>query len=230
MEPTQTAETNKFLVPFAIVVAGALIAGAIYAGDAKRPTADNQQPAGEVKIVPISEKDHYLGSRSAKVVIVEYSDTECPFCKVYHNTMNEVMKSYAGEVGWVYRHLPIPQLHALAMKEAEATECAAEQGGNTVFWQYLDKIFETTNSNDSLDPALLPVFAKNLGLDEAAFNTCLSSGKYTEAVKKSAAEGFASGARGTPFSIIMKDGKQVGTINGAEPLASVKAKLDALLK
>lgn len=207
-----------------------MIAFAVYSGGAKAPTAtNNQQPVTEAKIVPVSDKDHYFGSRSAKVVIVEYSDTECPFCKVFHNTMNQLMKDYDGQVAWVYRHLPIPQLHAKATKEAEATECVAELGGNTAFWQYLDKIFETTNSNDSLDPALLPVLAKAVGVSEASFNNCLSSDKYTEAVKASAAEGFASGARGTPFSIIMKDGKQAGTINGAEPIASVKAKLDALL-
>ena len=97
------------------------------------------------------------------------------------------------------------------------------------FWQYLDKLFATTNSNDSLDLTLLPTLAEGVGVSAASFNNCLESGKYTQAVKDSATEGFASGARGTPFSIIMIDGKQVGTINGAEPLASVKTKLDALL-
>ncbi|MEK7135265.1 MAG: DsbA family protein [Patescibacteria group bacterium] len=226
----EQTETNKFLVPAAIVVAGALIAFAVYSGGAKAPAPSGQQAAADVKIVPVKNEDHYFGSRSAKVVIVEYSDTECPFCKVYHNSLNQIMRDYDGKVAWVYRHLPIPQLHAKATKEAEATECVAELGGNTAFWQYLDKIFETTNSNDSLDPAQLPILAKSVGIGEAAFNSCLSSGKYTEAVQASATEGFASGARGTPFSLIMIDGKQVGTINGAEPLVSVKAKLDALLK
>lgn len=238
MEPNQTQtqpethpqETNKFLVPLAIVIAGALIAGAIYSGGTKPGTTANNQQNQAVKIVPVSDKDHYFGSRDAEIVIVEYSDTECPFCKVYHNTMKQVMADYEGEVAWVYRHMPIPQLHARATKEAEATECVAELGGNQAFWQYLDKIFETTNSNDSLDPAQLPILAKSVGVDETAFNTCLSSGKYTEAVKKSAAEGFASGAKGTPFSLVMQDGKQINVINGAEPLANIKAKLDAVLK
>lgn len=227
----EQTESNKFLVPAAIVIAGAFIAFAIYSGGAKQPTTNNGQPAtAEVKIIPVSSEDHYLGSRSAKVVIVEYSDIECPFCKVFHNTMNQIMRDYDGKVAWVYRHLPIPQLHTKAQKEAEATECVAELGGNVAFWQYLDKLFATTNSNDSLDLTLLPTLAQSVGVDAAAFNNCLESGKYTEAVKDSATEGFASGARGTPFSIIMVDGKQAGTINGAEPLASVKAKIDALLK
>ncbi len=229
MEANKQVENNKFIVPLAILVAGALIAGAIYAGGAKQPTTVKNEVNSEVKLVPVSAKDHLLGSRSAEIIIVEYSDIECPFCKIFHNTMNQIMKDYDGQVAWVYRHLPIPQLHSKAIKEAEATECVAELGGNLAFWQYLDKLFETTGSNDSLDLAQLPILAKAVGVNEQAFNTCLSSGKYTEAVKASAAEGFASGARGTPFSIIMKDGKQVGSINGAEPLANIKAKLDAIL-
>lgn len=232
MEPTTESQPNKFLVPAAIVVAGALIAGAVYMGGSNPRVAGTntggQQPTG--KIVPISEEDHIRGSRTAEIVIVEYSDTECPFCKVFHNTMKQVLNDYEGRVAWVYRHLPIPQLHVKAQKEAEATECVAELGGNQTFWVYLDKIFETTNSNDSLDPAQLPILAKAVGIDETAFNACLSSGKYTQAVKDSATEGYAAGARGTPFSLILVDGDVAGTINGAEPLASIKTKIDALLK
>ncbi len=230
MESQQTQESNKFLIPAAIVVAGALIAFAVYSGGAKAPVADNQQPTADIKTVPVSEKDHFLGSRSAKVVIVEYSDTECPFCKVFHASLKQVMSDYNGQVAWVYRHLPIPQLHSKAPKEAEATECVAELGGNQAFWNYLDKIFETTNSNDSLDPAQLPILAKAVGVDDKAFSTCLSSGKYTAKVTASAQEGFDSGARGTPFSLIIVNGKVATTINGAEPIANVKAKIDAVLK
>lgn len=218
------------MIPGAIVIAGALIAGAIYAGGAKAPAGSQNMQAKEPKLVAVSEKDHILGSRSAKVTIVEYSDTECPFCKVYHNTMKQIMSDYEGKVAWVYRHLPIPQLHARATMEAEATECVAELGGNQAFWTYLDSIFETTRSNDSLDPAQLPILARAAGVDVTAFNTCLSSGKYTEKVEKSAKEGFESGAKGTPFSLIVVNGKIVGTVNGAEPIAQIKAKIDAALK
>jgi len=225
-----TNESNKFLVPLAIVVAGGLVAGAIYFGGSKQPTTNNQQPTTEIEIAPVSDKDHILGSRNAELVIVEYSDTECPFCKVFHNTMKEVLRIYGGDVAWVYRQLPIPQLHALAMKEAEATECAAELGGNQAFWNYLDTVFEKTNSNDSLDPAELPKIAVSVGLNESAFNDCLASGRHLAAIQASIVEAAKAGARGTPYSVILsKDGTKT-VINGAEPLANVKAKIDALLK
>ena len=140
------------------------------------------------------------------------------------------MRTLCADVAWVYRHFPIKNLHSRAPKEAEATECAYELGGNQAFWNYIDKLFETTNSNDSLDPSELPKIAVAVGLDAVAFNNCLSSGKYTEFVNKSIEEAVKSGARGTPYSIIIsKGGEEKAVINGAEPIEMVKAKIDALL-
>ena len=225
---------NTFLIPLAIVVAGGFVAAAIYfgTGSSGGPTTTintNDQNA-EIDLIPPAEKDHIIGNRSASLVIVEYSDTECPFCKTFHNTMHQIVRDYDGKVAWIYRHFPIAQLHSKAIKEAEATECAAELGGNQVFWNYLDKLFETTNSNDSLDPSELPKIAADVGLDVNAFNTCLSSGRHTELVKKSVEEAIKAGALGTPYSVIVTQDGQKVLINGAEPIAMVKAKINALLK
>ena len=221
---------NKYLIPLAIVVAGGFVALAIYfGGSAPRPIVTGQDQE-EINLPPVTEKDHIVGSRNAALVIVEYSDTECPFCKVFHNTMKEIVQDYEGDVAWVYRHFPIAQLHARATKEAEATECAAELGGNSGFWNYINKVFDTTNSNDSLDPSELPKIATAVGLDTTAFNACLSSGRHSQFIKDSISDAVKAGARGTPYSVIIaKDGTKV-VINGAEPIAMVKAKIDALLK
>ncbi len=228
----ENQETNPILLPGAIVVAGALVALAVYFGG-----TPSGQVAGldntankDVEILPLSEEDHVLGPRDAEIVIIEYSDTECPFCKNFHNTMNEVMSAYQGKVAWVFRHFPIQSLHQLAKKEAEATECVAELGGEQAFWTYLNKIFATTNSNDSLDPKLLPTLAAEMGIDVSAFNTCLTSGRYTGAIDESIAEAVKAGARGTPYPIIMnvKTGEQI-ILRGAEPLTNVKQQIDSLL-
>jgi|SRR6185436_4627347 len=115
-----------------------------------------------IDMAPITPSDHSIGSLDADVVIVEYSDTECPFCKTIHPVLHEIVKQYGGKVAWVYRHFPLDSIHPKTRKEAEATECAAELGGNEVFWAYLDKIFENTPANNGLDPRLLAIYFDEL--------------------------------------------------------------------
>jgi protein-disulfide isomerase len=217
--------TNYQLVPLAIVVAGLMIAGAIYFGGKSPQLAQgnltgNQGPtqAATGVIEPVTASDHIIGSPDAKVVVVEYSDYECPFCKNFHNTMHQIVDAYKGDVAWVYREFPIAQLHSKAAKESEAAECVTELGGNTAFW------------HDSLDPAQLPIIAQAAGVDFQAFNACLSSGKYTKKIEQAVAAAGKAGALGTPYSVaISKSGKKVA-INGAQPFEVVKATIDSLLK
>jgi len=196
------------------------------APDSNIPTATN------VKIAPVSSSDRILGNPDAKIVIVEYSDTECPFCKRFHQTLQQIMTNYGkdGSVAWVYRHFPIASLHAKAQKEAEATECAAEQGGNAMFWKYIDRVYEITPSNNGLDPAQLPIIAKDLGLDVTAFNTCLSSGRMAARVKTQYDEGVVAGARGTPYSVLITKNENIPITQGALPYENMKAIIDSLLK
>ena len=183
-----------------------------------------QPPAGPVKPVDPAA-DHIFGSKDAKVTMIEYSDFECPFCKNFFATVQQVKKDYPKDVRIVYRHFPL-SFHQNAAKEAEASECAAELGGNDAFWKYHDKIFTETTSNGtgfSLD-RLVPA-AKEIGLDEKKFKTCLDSGKHTAKVNQQMQEGSAAGVNGTPATFI--NGKLT---SGAVPYASIKAAIDAELK
>lgn len=230
----QATPAQNFAIPFAIIVAGLAIAAAVYFGDNKQGIAAAPQGVQnqEVTLDPVTEKDHILGNPQAKVTIVEYSDTECPFCKVFHNTMNRVMSEYGngGQVAWVYRQFPIAGLHPKAHKESEATECANKLGGNTKFWEYVNKIFEITPSNNGLDAAKLPEIAQEIGLDITAFNNCLSNGDTAKIVDDGIASAAKAGAQGTPYSLVVVGGKIVGSINGAQPYETVKAQIDGLLK
>src|SRR5437868_3213524 len=134
---------EKYSVPFAIVIAGGLIAGALYYSNLKVKQGEMVAQAnstngtkGTTSIREVTSDDHILGNPNAPVVIVEYSDTECPFCKQFHTTLRRVMTEYGkdGKVAWVYRHFPIDSLHSKARKEAEALECANELGGSVKFW------------------------------------------------------------------------------------------------
>lgn len=228
-------------MPIAVVIAGALIAGAVIYSGGKAPTAGTanqpQQPVAQQtgdleKMTPISSRDHIRGNPDAPVKIVEYSDTECPFCKRFHTTMKEVMDEYGkdGKVAWVYRHFPLDQLHSKARKEAVALECANEQGGNDKFWSYADRLYEVTPANNGLDPAELPKIAQYVGLDTTKFNTCLGSTKYDKHVEDEVQNATATGGNGTPWSIVVgKNGKKY-PLSGAQPLPAVKQLIDLALQ
>ena len=173
----------------AIVIAGALIAGAIYFVGARgdgvatapqpKETADNTVELDNMS--PITSADHIRGNQDALVTIVEYSDMECPFCARFHSTMQQVVDEYGknGQVSWIYRHFPLDSIHSKARTEAVATECAAELGGNDAFWKYLDRFLELTPSNNQTDiNTVLPQIAREIGIDEARFTACVESDKY----------------------------------------------------
>lgn len=181
-------------------------------------------------IKPVTSRDHVLGSAGAKITLIEYSDFECPYCKNFDVVMQQVMKDYAGKVKWVYRHWPL-SFHANAQKEAEASECAYELGGNTKFWQFADAIYKRTTANGTgFALTDLPKLAVELGLNQAKFETCLNGGKYKSYVEQQATDAQASGISGTPGLLIMggKDGDQL--VKGALPIDLMKQVIDKALE
>lgn len=228
-------------MPIAVVIAGALIAVAVFYSGGKVPTPGtaNQQQQQVVEqsgnleqMIPVTSKDHIRGDINAPVKIVEYSDTECPFCKRFHATMKEVMDEYGkdGKVAWVYRHFPLDQLHSKARKEAVALECANEQGGNDKFWKYADRLYEVTPANNGLDLAELPKIAQFIGLDTTKFNTCLGSTKYDKHIEDEVQNAQATGGNGTPWSIVVgKNGKKY-PLSGAQPISAIKQLIDLASK
>lgn len=221
---------NNKLVPVSIVIAGLLIAGAVFWGnDSDTPTQNTDEEATE-EIRGVKDNDHIIGSPNADIVIVEYSDIECPFCKQFHTTMQRIMNEYGkdGKVAWVYRHFPLSQLHPNAPSLAEASECVAELGGNTSFWDFLDSVFEQAPGNTRFDMSLLNETASNVGVS-AGFQECLDSDRYVATVEDDFAEAIASGGRGTPHNIVLISGGDSMVISGAQPYQSVKTMIDTIL-
>ncbi len=184
---------------------------------------------GDIGIMPVTEKDHILGDPNAKVIIVEYSDTECPFCKRFHGDMHKLIDANS-DVAWVYRHFPIASLHAKAYKEALASECAAAQGGNDTFWRYVDEVYTRTNSNDSLNEQELYNIADDLELNTLAFKTCIMNQEQASVVDAHMADGSKNGVQGTPTSFVLKDGQMVQKIPGALPYEQLAPFIEDLLK
>lgn len=241
-EPQQTpvvASRNPLGIPVAIVIAAALIAGAIvYTGTqgsgntAQVAGSKNQgtQETAETVVLPVTDKDHIRGNPNAPIKIVEYSDFDCPFCKNFHETMNKIMADYGtnGQIAWVYRHFPLEQLHPNAPKVAEASECVASLGNDESFWKFADLVFGERSTNAQTDITKLPEYAERAGVSKEKFNACMTAGTFKEAIAEDVQEAMKAGARGTPYSIVVVgDEKQV--INGAQPYANVKSMLDSVI-
>ncbi len=222
---------SNYALPITIIIAGALIAGAIYFSNTKQ-VAQNDGTPQKTSIRPYDPTvDHILGNPNASVKVIEYADLECPYCSVFEKTMHQIMDYYgtSGNVAWVYRPLPLTQIHSKAPKEAEAAECAAEQGGDVAFYKYIDGVYAVTPGENNLDLAQLPLIAGKIGLDVTAFNQCLASGKYAAKVQKSVDEAMKAGAQGTPFTLITIGGEAV-TLSGAQPYDSMRAAIDTVLQ
>lgn len=196
------------------------------------PVTDDFAPqprSGEIRLAAVTDKDWIKGKKNVKISVVEFSDTECPFCKRFHPTMQRLIQEYPNDVNWVYRHFPLTSLHPKAPKEAEATECAGALAGNDGFWKYIDRLFEITPSNNGLDPGQLPQIAEDVGMNRKNFEECLNSGKYAQKVQDQANQAVAAGAQGTPYSVILV-GDQKIPVSGAVPFEQLKTIIDSALQ
>ncbi len=225
---------SQYVLPITIVVAGALIAGAVFlVGKTSVPTTGSTST--NVTARPYDPAtDHILGNPSAAVKVVEYMDLECPHCKEFETTMHQVMDHYstgstAGEVAWVVRPFPLASIHSKAPEEAQAAECAAQQGGDEAYFKFIDGVFAITPSNNGLDLSQLPVIAGQIGLNVDTFNSCVSSGTFTKKVNDSYNEAIGLGAQGTPFTLVMV-GNEAITLSGDQPYDSMIAAIDAVLQ
>ena len=233
-----SGQTNSAMIPMAIVVAGFLIAAAIvYSNKSGAPTPVAQAPSGGQAAGGLdamratSMDDHLLGNPEAPVKIIEFSDLECPFCKRFHETMKQAMNEYGkkGQIAWIYRNYPIPQLHPKAPHEAEAAECAAVLGGNQKFWSFIDHIFTITPSNNGLDDSELGKTADLLGLNHTDFQACLDSGKTKARIAADITDAGNTGVQGTPYSVVVAANGKKFEINGAQPYDVVKQTIEKAL-
>jgi len=160
------------------------------------------------------------GSEDAPVTIVEFSEYQCPFCKRYiDESYKNIMSDYGDKVRYIFRDYPL-EFHQHAQKASEAARCAGDQGK---YWEYHDKLFveqeEWTEVTDSA--SLFVGYATGLGLDGGEFESCLTDGKFTQAVKDDLLLGQKLGVSGTPSFFI--NGKM---LVGAQPYEAFKAVIE----
>ncbi len=180
-------------------------------------------PVGKYLEMPtIGENDIVVGSRDAKVRVIEYSDFQCPYCKQMHDSViAPMLKEYGDKVAYVYKHLPL-NFHPQAQNSALASECANEQGK---FLAYANKLFATqaewgkTEGTQSFKN-----YARQIGLNASQFNQCMDSNKYADKITANAQEAQSFRISGTPGTFLNDQFN-----GGVVPYASFKQSIDAEL-
>lgn len=189
----------------------------------KTGSFDESKLGKVLPVRPADDKDHVWGSLSAKAVMIIYDDFECPFCADYYDTIEQAKAEFGDQLAVVFRHNPLLNIHAYALKAAIASECAAEQGK---FWEMYRKLFADNKAGRMYDKQFKDD-AKAIGLDQAKFNQCLDTDKYKDKVINEMIEAKTFNVNGTPTTFI--NGEIVVGANPYEDLtASDGRKIEGL--
>jgi len=153
------------------------------------------------------KNDHVLGDlNTAKIVMIEYADIECPFCSRHFTTLKEITTEHEGEVAWIFRHFPLTQIHNEAIPAAIASECAAEQDK---FWEMTEAL--SVNYNN-LNIARFDQTARDINLDMDKFTSCMKDNDYEEEMARQLQIAAKAGVAGTPTTFINQE-----RVSGAQP-------------
>lgn len=236
MEPS--TQPSSPAIPIAIICGFAMIAIAIFFTN--KTDAEPTVPVateGEATAEPteqapraVTDADHILGNPNAPILMIEYSDYDCPFCKQYHATMKQIMDEYGvtGKVAWVYRQFPLAELHPNSPKISEAALCVGDLGGDDAFWKFSNAVYDSRDVDEATNITKLPEFAAEAGVSESDYLSCMNSRRMEEKVKDDVEDGFNSGARGTPYTILIV-GNQQAVISGAQTYDVVKGIIQNLV-
>jgi Na+/H+ antiporter NhaA len=198
----QELEEAKLGVLAAAILA-TLLSWAVFRAIAKLPASVRaRQIAGTVdELLDLSEdidpeRDHIRGAEDAPVTLIEYGDYECPYCGQAEVVIRELLQSFGDDLRYVWRHLPLNDVHPNAQTAAEAAEAAGAQGG---FWEMHDRMLAEQNA---LRPHDLRRHAEDLGLDVDRFLEELYGREYLGRVTEDVESADASGVAGTPTFFI----------------------------
>ncbi len=211
-------------IPVLVTLDGKNLVSNVVPLDGSAALADGSGNEGSGEPIDVSiDGSPTKGNKNAKVVMVEFTDYECPFCsKFYSESYKQIVKDYVdtGKVLYVAKDFPL-NFHQQAQKAAESARCIRDQKADTGYFRMHDKLFE---NQQSLSEANYKIWARELGADGKKFDECLTSGKFADEVKADLAYGQQIGISGTPGFFV--NGKLV---SGAQPYSVFKQLIDAEL-
>ena len=180
-----------------------------------------------------ADNDPIIGNPDAPIIIIEFSDFQCPFCARFHiQTLPTIMEEYIEKdtVKLVFRDFPIQSIHPNAVPASVAAECANEQGK---FKQMHDILFEKQNEWSNLETVyaieLFNQYSEQINLEQEQFSSCLSTAKYVKEIQNDLNDGRTYGVTGTPGFFIGNQEMGFVELKGAQPFESFKKVIDRQL-
>lgn len=220
---------SSYAIPAAIIIGGIIVAVAVYISVPQIAPTKAQNAA---LVRPVSASDHIFGNPAAPIVIIEYCDFDSAYCANFNETLHQIIanEGVEGQVAWVFREFPLTEIHPNALALARAAECAGTVGGsdatanNDAFWNFANALF----ANEPVDPSLLSNEASDAGLSGNAFANCYATASSTldARIMADRQNALDMGADGTPFSIVLVNGKNPTVMDGAYPYGAVKQIID----
>lgn len=153
--------------------------------------------------------DYIYGKKNSKVYLIEYSDTECPYCMAFHNAVTQIQQKYGDKIGFIYRHFPLTSIHPDAMPEAIKMTCVGKLKGDTAYYDFMTTLFDykIAKKVNKIDETFVSEFLSKNSIDKAAFDACIQDPATKATIEESIADGAQAGVNGTPTSyVVIKDG------------------------
>ncbi len=230
-----TLSTFRLTTPIAIIIAACILAGSHIAYGFIIRDSGTKTESSLFTGKPIDDKDFIEGNVDSNVMIVEYSDPECPYCVTLHPTLKQIRTDYAEKIGFVYRHFPLTQIHPNAFDESKAIACAGAINGTKGFYAYIDALYgyKLSNQTTQLPATGIADLAKNGGLNPSTFAACMQAEDTALTVDTSVNDGVQAGVEGTPSSFILVKTKKglevVAMLDGARPYEYIQAAVEEAL-
>ena len=222
----------SIIIALSILLGANKISGGSFVKLANKQDGSGTPTVNAGSKVKVDERKDAAKLGNGKVTIVEFSDFQCPFCQNFFNgAYKEIKQKYidTGKVTFVFRHLPLSQIHPDAQKAAEAAECANRQGRlfdyHDMLFQKMVPISQSNPTGGGLDIQSLKSYAVQLGLDTTRFNACLDNGETKKVVEEDMALATKLGITGTPTLFV--DGTK---IVGAQPFPAFEQVIEEALK
>ena len=242
LEKIRTFVKNNFYsrlrlsTPSAVIIGSVLISLSIVAHGFIMQGSSTAGAAALFTGRAVDATDYIEGEKNSNVVLVEYSDPECPYCISVHPTIKQLRNDYRNKVAFVYRHFPLTQIHPHAFDESKAITCAGTLGGEKKMYEYIDALygFKIDHQTTQLPTNGKEDIARGVGLDSQAFTNCINAAQTGDTVNNSINDGLQAGVQGTPSSFVLIKTKKgyevVAMIDGARDYTYFQAAIDEALQ